>query len=55
MYSFEDGIMPSDFIRFQNQASDVRWEVLPSIGAENTNHCVFLNHAGGTYPTKEPI
>ncbi|MBK6698429.1 MAG: T9SS type A sorting domain-containing protein [Saprospiraceae bacterium] len=50
MYSFEDGIIPSDFIRFQDQASDVRWEVLPSIGAENTNHCVFLNHASGTYP-----
>lgn len=50
MYSFEDGIIPSEFIRFQNQASDVRWEVLPSVGAENTGHCVFLNHASGTYP-----
>lgn len=44
-YGFENGTLPNDIQIYSNEASDQKWETLSSLGADNTEGCIFINNA----------
>lgn len=44
-YAFENGTLPDHIQIYNNEASDQKWETLSSLGADNTEGCIFLNNA----------
>lgn len=46
LYSFENGNLPSEIQIYNNQATDVNWETLSTLGAELTEGCIFVNNTG---------
>lgn len=49
-YSFDDGLMPTDFEVYNHFETGIQWEIFNQAGAENTKACMLIPHANGSYP-----
>jgi predicted Zn-dependent protease len=47
-YSFDDGSLPSDIQIYNPAYDEIEWQVNPSLGANNTSSCLYLDNISGS-------